>query len=265
MWFTLLVSTVMLALTGGCTARTTPAPQPVTITISAAASLTESFSEIGQRFEEAHPGVSLIFNFAGSQELAQQISQGARVDVFASANQKQMDFVITASDFPGDAPVVFAHNRLVVIVPADNPASITDLADLANPGLKLVFAGAEVPVGQYSLDFLNRAEASGMFTPGFQQAVLDNIVSYENNVRAVLTKVSLGEADGGVVYATDAITAVGTVKILDIPPELNVTASYPILALPNAVQAEWGRAFVDFVLSDTGQQVLKKYGFTPVR
>lgn len=255
----------ILFFSAGCTLQTTPTSQPVTITVSAAASLTESFTEIGALFQDAHPNVRLVFNFAGSQELAQQIIQGAVVDVFASANNKQMDLVLSEKNLPADSKKIFASNQLVVIYPRDNPANLTGLADLARPGLKLVFAGPEVPVGQYSLDFLALAEQSGVFAPGYQQAVMNNIVSYENTVRAVLTKVGLGEADAGIVYATDANNAKGQIGQIEIPPPLNITAEYPILALPGSTQIEMAQAFVDFVLSPTGQAVLKSYGFSPAR
>ena len=129
----------------------------MTITVSAAASLTESFTEIDKLFRAANPNVEVVFNFAGSQELAQQIIQGAVVDVFASANDKQMDLVLSEKNLPADSKTTFATNQLVVIYPRDNPANLTGLADLARPGLKLVFAGPEVAVGQYSVEFLDRA------------------------------------------------------------------------------------------------------------
>ncbi len=254
----------ILFYSAGC-ANAAPSLQPVTITVSAAASLTESFTEIGNLFRDANPNVEVVFNFAGSQELAQQIIHGAVVDVFASANSKQMDLVLAEKKMPAEAKATFAANQLVVIYPRDNPGNLTGLADLARPGLKLVFAGPEVPVGQYSLDFLALAEKSGIFGPGYQQAVMKNIVSYENNVRAVLTKIGLGEADAGIVYTTDANSAKGQIGLIEIPPTLNITAEYPILALPDSSQVEMAQAFVDFVLSPTGQAVLKGYGFKPTR
>jgi len=258
----ILLILLILAIAAGCTPQPSPA-EPETLTISAASSLTEAFSEIGGLFESANPPVKVTFNFAGSQELAQQIIQGAAVDVFASANQKQMDVVLAELKLQPGTAKIFAANRLVVVYPVRNTAGLTSLADLARPGLKLVLAGAEVPVGQYSLDFLDKAETSGEFSAGFQQAVLGNIVSYEQNVRAVLTKVALDEADAGIVYATDVGTATDQVGILEIPEALNIIARYPILALPDSQQNTWGQAFVDFVLSPTGQQVLEKYGFSP--
>lgn len=256
---------IMLILTvaGGCATQPGIAV-PETLTVSAASSLTEAFSEIGGLYESANPQVKVTFNFAGSQELAQQIIQGAEVDVFASANQKQMDVVLAELKLAQQAAEVFATNRLVVIYPVRNTAGLASLADLARPGLKLVLAGPEAPVGQYSLDFLGLADASGIFPPGYQQTVLDNIVSYEQNVRAVLTKIALDEADAGIVFTTDVGTAKDQIGILDIPDELNIIARYPILALPGGLQSARGQAFVDFVISPTGQQVLEKYGFSPV-
>lgn len=263
--FFLTMLAVAIAFNAGCTPQGTSAPEMATITVSAAASLTESFIEIGKLFQGANSNVKVVFNFAGSQELAQQIIQGAVVDVFASANNKQMDLVLAEKNLAPDAKTIFVENQLVVIYPKDNPAHLTGLADLALPKLKLVFAGPEVPVGQYSLDFLGLAEKSGEFGLGYQQAVMNNIVSYENNVRAVLTKVGLGEADAGIVYATDSISAKEQIGIIEIPAELNIIANYPILVLPDSSQAAMAQAFVDFVLSPTGQEILKNYGFTPVK
>ena len=257
---TILILLILVA--AGCAPQPRPA-EPETLTVSAAASLTEAFSEIGAQFESANPQLKVTFNFAGSQELAQQIVQGAQVDVFASANQKQMDVVLGETRLPGSAAKVFAHNRLVVVFPAANEAGLKTLADLAKPGLKLVLAGSEVPVGQYSLDFLDKAADSGTFPVDFKDVVLHNVVSYEQNVRAVLTKITLDEADAGIVYATDIGAARDQVGTLDIPDDLNVIASYPILALPGRPQTSAAQAFVDFVLSPAGQQVLEKYGFSP--
>ena len=154
-------------------------------------------------FEADHPGVTAVFNFAGSQQLAQQINEGAPADVFASANKKQMDVVIEAGGIVSGTQQTFAKNRLVVIFPKDNPAGLAELKDLANPDSKLVLAAKEVPVGQYSLDFLDKAVADTAFGATFKDDVLKNVVSYEDNVKAVLTKVALGEADAGIVYLSD--------------------------------------------------------------
>jgi len=239
-------------------------PPDVTLTVFAAASLTDAFNDLGGAFETDHSAVEVVFNFAGSNQLAQQIAQGAPVDVFASANQAQMTAAIDTGRITAGAQQVFARNRLVLIFPASNPANLATLNDLAVPGLKLVLAAAEVPVGQYSLDFLDKASADLTFGAGFKDSVLANVVSYEENVRAVYTKVSLGEADAGIVYTSDIMgegsNAVGR---LDIPDELNTIAAYPIAALNDALHAEAAQVFVDFVLSEAGQATLARNGFVP--
>ena len=232
----------------------------------AAASLNESFTEIGRQFEAAHPGVKVAFNFAGSQQLAQQLGQGAPGDVFASANAKQMDAAIKAGRVVSGSDQVFAKNRLVVIFPKDNPAGLAALQDLARPGLKLVLAAREVPAGQYALDLLDRAGADPAFGPAFKDGVLKNVVSYEQDVKAVLAKVALGEADGGIVYTTDVTGAnAGKVGRLDIPDALNTIASYLIARVSDGDHADLAQAFVDTVLSPAGQATLAKYGFMPAQ
>lgn len=236
--------------------------EPVTITVLAAASLTESFTEMGALFESQNPGVTVVFNFAGSQALVEQLGQGADADVFASASKKYMTAAVDAGRVNDTDISPFVKNRLVVIFPIDNPAGITELADLANDGLKLDLADAAVPVGQYSLDFLDKAAADPAFGTSFKDDVLANVVSYEENVKAVVSKVSLGEADAGIVYVTDitadAITKVGT---LDIPDELNTIAVYPIAPIADSVNIDLAKAFVALVVSPEGQSIMTKYGF----
>ena len=245
----------------------TSAPaEPVDLNVFAAGSLTDAFGEIGKLFEADHPGVTAVFNFAGSQQLAQQINEGAPADVFASANKKQMDVVIEAGGIVSGTEQTFAKNRLVVIFPKDNPAGLADLQDLAKPDLKLVLAAKEVPVGQYSLDFLDKAVADQTFAPTFKDDVLKNVVSYEDNVKAVLTKVALGEADAGIVYLSD-ISGADADKIdrIEIPDELNVIASYPIAPIKESENPDLAQAFIDLVLSQEGQDILAKYNFIPVK
>jgi molybdate transport system substrate-binding protein len=246
--------------------ETAAAAQPVTLTIFAASSLTAAFTDLGKAFEAAHPGATVQFNFAGSQDLATQLTNGAPADVFASANQKQLDVAVTAGRIDKGVSQIFVKNRLVVVVPTANPAKLAELKDLAKPGLKLVLANKSVPVGQYALDFLTKASKDTSFGATFQADVLKNVVSYEQNVKAVLTKVSLGEADAGIVYTTD-ITADVKDKVtkLDIPDALNTVASYPIAVVKDSKNADLAKAFVDFVLSADGQAVLAKYGFITVK
>jgi molybdate transport system substrate-binding protein len=241
------------------------AREPFTLTIMAAASLTEAFQELAAQFEAQNPGVSVSFNFAGSQQLAQQLAEGAPADVFASANQKQMEAAVDAGRIDENAVVSFARNRLVVIFPKGNPAGLNRLEDLARPGLKLVLAAKEVPIGQYSLDFLEKAGQESAFGLSFPQRVLKNVVSYEENVKSVLNKVILGEADAGIVYTSDVSRETASkVEQLTIPDELNVIASYPIAVIKNSQNAAQAQDFVELVLSPAGQEILAKYGFVRV-
>ncbi len=242
-----------------------PLPSPTAsddVIVFAAASLTESFTEIGRAFEAAHPGVTVIFNFAGSQQLAQQLGQDAPADVFASANVAQMQVAIDADRVDSGAQQTFARNRLVVITPADNPGAITTLNDLARPGLKIVLAAKDAPVGAYALAYLEKASQAAEFGEGYQSNVLGNVVSYEETVKAALAKVALGEADAGIVYASDVTPdQAAQVQTIAIPDDLNTIAVYPIAPVSNSNRAQLARAFIDYALSADGQAVLEKYGF----
>jgi len=232
------------------------------IFVLAAASLTEPFSELGRRFEAQNPHTKVEFSFAGSQQLAQQLGQGAPGDVFASSSQKYMNAAVQANRVAKDKAQIFAKNRLVVIYPKDNSAGVEDLQDLAKPGLKLILAAKEVPVGEYSLDFLDKASNNPAFSPMFNAAVLKNVVSFEENVKAVYTKIALGEADAGIVWISDITPdGAGQVGSLDIPEALNVIAAYPMAAISDSKHPDLARAFIDLVMSPAGQQVLQKYHF----
>jgi len=232
------------------------------ITVFAAASLSDVFEEIGRQFTAEHSGLRVTFNFAGSQQLAQQLAQGAPGDVFASANVQQMAAVVTNGRIEAEAAAMFAHNRLVVALPPGNPAGVAHVNDLARPGVRIALADAAVPAGRYALAFLDRAAEERELGAGYRQRVLANVVSYEQNVRTVLTKVALGEADAGIVYASDLAAA--EVETVAIPERLNPMASYPIAPLEDAERPELAQAFVDFVLSARGQETLAAYGFIPV-
>ncbi len=238
------------------------AHESVELTVFTAASLTEAFTELGKQFEMDHPGVTVVFNFAGSNQLAGQINQGAPADVFASANRAQMQVAIDGGRIVSGAQQTFVRNRLVVIYPNDNPAGLATLQDLAKSGVRVVFAATEVPVGQYSLDFLDKAVEDASLGSAFEDAVLANVVSYEENVRAVLSKVVLGEADAGIVYASDLSgDSADQVGRIDIPDALNTIATYPIAVVGDSAHSELAQAFIDLVLSPEGQDVLAKYGF----
>ncbi|MEP6894934.1 MAG: molybdate ABC transporter substrate-binding protein [Chloroflexota bacterium] len=240
----------------------TSTPEPRTLTVFAAASLTDTFTEIGKNFEAANSGVTVTFNFAGSQALQTQIEQGAPADVFASASKSYMDTLVKDSYVTADIPQNFLNNKLVIILPASNPAALGKLEDLANPNIKLVIAAEAVPVGKYALQALDLMDAK--FGSGYKAKVLANVVSKEDNVKQVVAKVQLGEADGGIVYTSDAVAA-PDLKTIDIPAELNVIAKYPIAPLVKSANADLAKAFIDYVLSADGQAVLQKWGFAPAK
>jgi molybdate transport system substrate-binding protein len=223
------------------------AGSPAEIKVFAAASLTAAFNELGPQFTAANGGTKVTFNFAGSQALATQIQQGAPADVFASADTTNMDKV---KDLVGD-PQVFAGNLLQIVVEQGNPKGIKGLDDLAGKDVKVVLAAEEVPAGKYARQVLDRA------------GVTVQPVSLEDNVKAVVTKVSLGEADAGIVYVTDVTAGGDKVEGVDIPKDQNVVATYPIATVKASRNQDQAQAFVDLVRSAEGQQVLDKYGFLP--
>jgi molybdate transport system substrate-binding protein len=220
------------------------------ITVFAAASLTEAFEEIGASFESTNPGVKVTFSFAASSALATQIGQGAPADVFASADVANMN-KLTAAGGAGTAspPVTFAVNKLQIIVGKGNPKQVAGLADLAKPGLVYVTAAPDVPIGGYAKQVLDKAKVT--VTPK----------SLEADVKAVVNKITLGEADAGIVYATDVKAAGDKAQGVAIPDDLNVIAAYPIAVTKASRNMRAASAFVDFVAGPAGQTVLAKYGF----
>ena len=234
------------------------------LSVFAAASLTDAFEAIEQELEAATPDLSITYNFGGSQALVTQLQEGAQADVFASANATQMDAAITAGLVAG-APLPFAHNRLAIVTPADNPAAIESAADLGNEGILLVLAQPEVPAGRYAREsFCLMGTDTATYGAGFVGRVAANVVSEEEDVRDVLAKVALGEADAGVVYVSDAVAAGDQVHVVDIPDEVNVIATYPVAILAGGDQT-LGSAFVAYLLSDEGQAMLERYGFQPAK
>jgi molybdate transport system substrate-binding protein len=230
------------------------------LTVFAAASLTDAFTAVGQRFEQEHAGVTVKFNFAGSQALATQMEQGASADVFASADQRWMQYAAQHNLLGGPARV-FARNRLVVITPRANPGYVDKLQDLARPGLKLVLAATQVPVGNYSREALRRLSAAPGFSADFGGRVLANLVSEEENVKGVVAKVQLGEADAGIVYATDITTAIHSqLRVLEIPQSSNPIAEYPVAPTAGG-KRELAAAFIETLLSPSGQALLAARGF----
>ena len=258
---TAVIPTPALAAVRAQTATPPPAVSG-TLTVYAAASLTNAFNEVGKNFQAKYPGTEVRFSFAGSQQLAEQIGFGAPADVFASANQRLMDAVVKTTRIGEGVSRTFVRNRLVVIVPKANTARIRTLKDLSKPGLKLVLAAAVVPVGGYTLDYLKKASAKPEYGATYSATVLANVVSYEQDVKAVFAKVSLGEADAGVVYTTDVLAdKANAVTKIDIPDDLNTIAAYPIAPLKDSPNLPLAQAFVSYVLAPEGQKTLVKYGF----
>ena len=233
------------------------------LTVFAAASLKDAFQEIGQGFEAVNPEVKITFNFAGSQTLSTQLTLGAAADVFASANHAEMDKLITAGLVMKEEPKDFLTNRLVVILPPGNPARIATMQDLTRAGLKLIVADETVPAGKYTLEVLKNMSADAFFGDDFMTLVLNNLVSKENDVKLVVAKVQLGEADAGFAYASDTVAA-PQLESLEIPARDNVVAKYPIVILKNSALPKLAERFVAYVLSPAGQEILKKWGFDPI-
>ncbi|MCB8907408.1 MULTISPECIES: molybdate ABC transporter substrate-binding protein [unclassified Streptomyces] len=213
--------------------------------VLAAASLTDVFKTAGAAYEKSHPGTKLTFSFAGSQELVAQVSQGSRADVLVTADTKSMDKVKADTG----TPAIIAKNRLVIATGEGNPFKVDDLKDLADTKLKVVLAAPEVPAGKYSKQILDA------------QKVTVKPVSQEPNVRAVLSKVELGEADAGLVYKTDAASAADKVDAVEIPDDQNAIAKYPAATIKDSKNAEAAAAFVAWLSSPEGQKILQDAGF----
>ncbi|HEX6256887.1 MAG TPA: molybdate ABC transporter substrate-binding protein [Euzebyales bacterium] len=220
-----------------------------TVTVFAAASLTDAFEAIGERFEQAHPDVDVAFNFASSSTLATQITEGAPADVFASADQAQMDVVDDAGGIVGER-VDIARNSLQIAVEPGNPMGIAGLDDLARADVTVVLAAEEVPAGEYARQVLDA------------QRVAVDPASLETDVRAVLSRVALGEADAGVVYTSDVESADGAVEGVVIPPDRNVAVTYPIATVTDAPNPAAADAFAGHVTSDEGLALLRAAGFS---
>jgi len=238
-----LLGLALFALAGAACGAPDP---PGTLTVLAAASLTEAFTELGRTFEAGRPGASVAFTFAASSTLARQVVEGSPGDVLATADEATMARVVDAGR-AATAPVVFARNRLALAVAAGNPERVTGLADLTRPGLTVVLCAPEVPCGRAAAQALDRAGVAGV-----------RPASLEENVKAVVSRVALGEADAGIVFATD-VRAAG-IEGLTVPDGQNVSTAYPVAVLRDSAA---GRAWVDHLLSDDGRQVLARFGFAP--
>ncbi|NEA59158.1 molybdate ABC transporter substrate-binding protein [Streptomyces sp. SID13666] len=225
-------------------ASTSGAPKAA-LTVLAASSLTDVFKTAGAAYEKSHPGTTVKFSFAGSQELAAQVKQGAPADALVTADARTMDGLKSDTG----TPAIIAKNRLVIATGEGNPLKITALKDLADTKFKVVLAAPTVPVGRYSKQVLDA------------QKIVVKPVSQEPNVRAVLSKVELGEADAGIVYATDAATATNKVDAIEIPDAQNAVASYPAATLKTTKNSEAAAAFVAWLSTPEAQKILQAAGF----
>jgi molybdate transport system substrate-binding protein len=223
------------------------------LTVFAASSLTDAFTQIGQDFHAANPGVTVTFDFGSSTDLAAQIQTEGIADVFASASEVAMD---TVQSDPGAAGRMdFASNRLVIITPPDDPAAIGSLQDLTKSGVQLILAAEGVPVGDYARDVLDNA--------GILEQALPNVVSNEEDDAGVVGKITTGEADAGIVYTSDVAAAGDSVRAVEIPNDVNVVASYPIAVVTGSADPDQAKAFLDHVLSPAGRATLERFGFGP--
>jgi molybdate transport system substrate-binding protein len=243
-----VIASLFSACGSSAPANSTASGLSGTITVFAASSLTAAYMSIGNDFQKPHAGTMVKFTFGGSSMLVSQIQQGAIGDVFASADQPNMQKLVDSGLIRG-SPSTFAHNRLEIVVAAGNPKHITGLSDLARSGLVVVLCAPAVPCGRYAVQALQKA------------GVTVKPASQEADVKAVVSKLALGEADAGIVYVTDVKAAGAEVQGVEIPSALNVVADYPVAILKDSENATVAAAFVSYLLGD-GQRTLTRYGFT---
>jgi len=256
--FAAMLAVLVLATSAGF------AEEPKELTVFTAASLTGAFTEMGQMFEK-ETNISVTFNFDGSQVLRTQIENGAYADVFASANTKHMNALKKEGLMNNSSISVFTRNKLSLIIPKDNPAKISNLSDLAKPGIKIVIGTKDVPVGDYAMQIINKMGNDSAYGPNYKTKVLANIISRETNVNYVVTKVALGEADAGFAYVSDVTEDLAAkVDKIDIPDEYNVIAEYPMGLLKECKYPVEAEEFMNLVKSEEGKAILVKYGFAPV-
>ena len=243
----ILTGVLALASFAACGSTGGSGTPKVTLRVFAAASLTGSFTTLGRQFEKDHPGTKVELNFGPSSGLAEQIGSGAPADVFASASPSNMDTLVSSG--AAEDPEDFARNSMEIAVPPDNPAKISTVQDLAKSGVKVALCQAQVPCGKVAAEVFGHAKIA--VTP----------VTEEVDVKSVLTKVTLGEVDAGLVYVTDVQAAGDQVKGVEIPADVNASTSYPIAALEGSGHPKEAAEFVDLVLSSAGAKVLEEAGF----
>lgn len=247
--FAVLLAMVVVACGGAAAPATTTSGLSGSMTVFAASSLTDALTKASDQLEERYAGTSYVLNFGSSSTLATQIASGAPADLFASADELNMQKVVDAKLNDG-APSIFAGNRLAIAVAPGNPKNVASLADLARPGLVVILAAPTVPAGRYAMDSL--AKAGVKLRPASQ----------ELDARSVLNKIALGEADAGIVYLTDVLSAGTRVSGVDIPEQQQVVARYPVVVISGTKNSALARAFVDYLVSDEGQRLLAGFGFS---
>jgi molybdate transport system substrate-binding protein len=248
----------------GPTPTRTPVDVPIEyeVTVFAASSLTEALTQIADDFEHLIPGVGVNLQFGGSQDLRAQIEQGAEADIFISADRTQME-LLAQSGLIGGQRFVPARNKLVIIVPKANEANITSPQDLANPGLKVILGGENVPIGNYSRLFLEAASESPDFSPDYSESVLANVVSETTNVKELAAAVALDEVDAGIVYATDVTPDIAEdVTVIEIPDDVNQVAQYSMSLTVAGIETAYAQEFIDYTVNTIGgQETLVSFGF----
>ncbi|WP_321504279.1 molybdate ABC transporter substrate-binding protein [uncultured Methanoregula sp.] len=260
------ITILALLLATGCTSSgTAPAPEKNELTVFAAASLTGVMTDIAKAYEAVHPDRKIVLNFDGSQALRTQIEQGAHADLFLSANTKHMTALQGEGLIVNDSVKIFAKNKLALIVPKENRANITGLSDLAHPGIRLVMGTKEVPFGDYTRQTLGKMANDSAYGPGYRDAVMNNVVSEDPAVTALVAHIRVGEADAGIAYASDVSEGDrALITTLPIPDKYNVIAEYPLGIVQGSAVQDRASAFVQFIESPKGNAILTRYGFTPV-
>ncbi|HUN22464.1 MAG TPA: molybdate ABC transporter substrate-binding protein [Anaerolineales bacterium] len=258
-WAGFLLLTILLS---ACSAKQPAQPNAelLTLQVFAASSLSGAFTEIAEQFSQEHPNIQVNLNFAGSQILVAQIAQAVECDVFAPASLSSMEGLVKDGWVVEADSQEFAQNKLVVIVPADNPGNVTELSDLANAEIDVVLAAEEVPAGKYARQALEKMNSA--FGESFSTRVLRNVISNEENVKQVTAKVVLGDVDAGIVYQSDSYQ-VPNLLVIPIDDPYNVPVVYPIAQLARSQKGEAAQLFISYVLGVDGQTILQKWGFLP--
>lgn len=263
----LMIGVVLLA--AGCTSTSDVTPSAdaaKSITVFTAASLKGAFTDMAAQYEDEHPGTTVVLNIDGTQALRTQVEQGARGDVFASANTKHMDALMAGGFMENDTVTRFLENRVTIALPASNPGDIHEPADLSTPGEKVLIGTSEVPVGGYARQVLEKMTADPEYGEEYMDAVMENIISEETNVNNIIAKLLIGEADAGFTYTSDVVTPAYADQLttIPIPDEYNVIAHYPIGVLRESTDPETAADFIAFVRSGQGGEILRSYGFEPL-